>query len=67
MNITCKLHGHSIALELTLIRKGTPAKGVYGTNETPIYAQYAKTYYGAKVTCKRCGATLAEMDKELSK
>ena len=60
MNL-CTILGHKIDVNLTLIPKGTPAKGFFGGRR----ALYARTYYGADVVCERCKKILVSKNTEL--
>ena len=58
----CKLRGHIPKLELYVIPKGSHATS--GPFCEGVTAVFAINYYGAKVTCKRCGQILAEQNQE---
>jgi hypothetical protein len=62
MNLLCRFRGHIPKLELYVIPKGSHAtSGCFGNNVTAVFAI---NYYGAKVTCKRCGALLDDKNQE---
>ena len=59
-NFMCWLRGHDPKLELLIIPKGQHAASGFKA----VTAVFAVTYYGARVTCKRCGDLLDYQTQE---